>query len=104
MIIFFMQKLDIISPEVNNYPTIWANIAAQSNSTNSTLRKGATTAAGGSSQGHNLNSVAQFAKATRGARVGSRAIRILRVIRLIRLIRIARNYKKQKDLAFQSKF
>jgi hypothetical protein len=43
--------------------------------------------------GQNAKQAAQYAKASQGARIGTKAGRVARVIRLIRLIRIVKLYK-----------
>lgn len=49
--------------------------------------------------GSKIKSAASIAKASRGARVGSRAVKILRILRIIRLVRISKLYKASSNLA-----
>lgn len=49
--------------------------------------------------GSKIKSAASIAKASRGARVGSRAVKILRILRIIRLVRIAKLYKASSKIA-----
>jgi hypothetical protein len=70
----------LIDPTANSYPT-QEEIDAWNNGTVTNLTKKASVSSGKRSQ---AKGAASLARATRGARVGSRAVRILRILRLIR--------------------
>ena len=72
----------IIDPEANTYPTQQQLDDYYSNANSTSASK--MVFSNGNNKGSQAKGAASLARATRGARVGSRAVRILRILRLIR--------------------